>query len=231
MGADRKDAYLEKLDQIVKARSQGTNVPFFSRATLSTSRGVLGENAEEGLKPTVEAQGAEGAERGVSIQSAGMNAAAPNALSISVANIGAMRDYYSWSQKQAKIICWVAVAACIAGIAVIAASLIFSVIGKLAFDKVLITAIGGMVTELFAGTTLIVYRNSLVQLNYYHNALHEDQRFLSSVDLLWQFSSDTERDKMLASIIRNSLKINLALATEKETQEDAPKKDEDSANS
>lgn len=231
MRTGKADTYVMKLDKIVKARSQGTNIPIVSRAPSLSFPGILPEGDKAGYDSEVEIQQAGSANRGgITAQPGAMNAEAPNALSISVANISAMRDYYSWSQKQARIICWVAVGACAAGILVIMASLVLSVISALAFDKVLITAIGGMVTELFAGTTLIVYRSSLAQLNRYHKSLHEDQRFLSSVDLLWQFSSDTERDKMLASIIRNSLKINLALATEKEKPEEDAKKGEDAAN-
>lgn len=56
---------------------------------------------------------------------------------------------------------------------------------------------------------MVVYRNSLLQLNHYHRALHEDQRFLSSVELLGKFSSAEEKDKMLQEIIKSQMEMNL----------------------
>ena len=55
---------------------------------------------------------------------------------------------------------------------------------------------------------MFVYRYSLVQLNYYHKALHENERFLSSVNLLEKFSSVETRDDMLQEIIKSEMQMN-----------------------
>lgn len=81
------------------------------------------------------------------------------------------------------------------------------------------TYIGGVITELIAGTALVVYRNSLSQLNHYHKALHEDERFLSSVTLLGKFSSVEAQDDMLREIIRSEIQMNLAELQENENRE------------
>lgn len=83
----------------------------------------------------------------------------------------------------------------------------------------IIPAIGGVITELIAGTALVVYRNSLSQLNHYHKALHEDERFLSSVNLLGKFSSVEAQDDMLREIIRSEIQMNLAELQENENRE------------
>ncbi len=69
-------------------------------------------------------------------------------------------------------------------------AILIPIVFRLSFQMSIIPAIGGVITELIAGTALVVYRNSLSQLNHYHKALHEDERFLSSVNLSWkiQFS-------------------------------------------
>lgn len=69
------------------------------------------------------------------------------------------------------------------------------------------------------GTALVVYRNSLSQLNHYHKALHEDERFLSSVNLLGKFSSVEAQDDMLREIIRSEIQMNLAELQENENRE------------
>ena len=66
---------------------------------------------------------------------------------------------------------------------------------------------------------MIVYRNSLSQLNHYHKALHEDERFLSSVNLLGKFSTVEARDDMLREIIRSEIQMNLAELQENENRE------------
>ena len=48
-----------------------------------------------------------------------------------------------------------------------------------------------------------------MQLNHYHKALHEDERFLSSVNLLGKFTIDEMRDNMLQEIIRSEIQMNL----------------------
>ena len=59
----------------------------------------------------------------------------------------------------------------------------------------------------------------IYQLNHYHKALHEDERFLSSVNLLGKFSSVEAQDDMLREIIRSEIQMNLAELQENENRE------------
>jgi cytochrome c biogenesis protein CcdA len=131
-------------------------------------------------------------------------------------NLVKMKEYYTWSQEQAKAMFSVAISTCIAGFGMIVASLLLSIYLKLNFEAALFTAIGGMVTEVFGGTTLLVYRSTVSQLNHYHKSMHEDQRSLFAAELTGVIKSKDLRNEMLEAIIRNALRLNIILAQEKE---------------
>lgn len=125
-------------------------------------------------------------------------------------NLEDIKEFYTWSQKQAKASFILAVSMCISGFVLMVVAILLPVVFRLSFQMSIIPAVGGAITEVIAGTALIVYRNSLSQLNHYHKALHEDERFLSSVNLLGKFSTVEARDDMLREIIRSEIQMNLA---------------------
>lgn len=143
-----------------------------------------------------------------------------NLKGLMIINLGKMKEYYDWSKSQAVIMFGVAVGACIVGTLIVIASFVLPIVMKLSFETTLITAIGGVITDVFAGTTLIVYRSSVKQINRYHDCMHEDQRFLCAVDLLDRFSSTKKRDDALIEIIQNQLAINLACAKDGDEEEE-----------
>lgn len=124
-------------------------------------------------------------------------------------NLEDIKEFYTWSQKQAKASFVLAVVMCIFGLILMIAAIVLLVAFKLNFQMSLIPALGGVITEVIAGTALVVYRSSLSQLNHYHKALHEDERFLSSVNLLGKFSTVEAQDGMLREIIRSEIQMNL----------------------
>lgn len=134
-------------------------------------------------------------------------------------NLEDIKEFYTWSQKQAKASFILAVSMCISGFVLMVVAILLPVVFRLSFQMSIIPAIGGVITELIAGTALVVYRNSLSQLNHYHKALHEDERFLSSVNLLGKFSSVEAQDDMLREIIRSEIQMNLAELQENENRE------------
>ena len=129
-------------------------------------------------------------------------------------NLEDIKEFYTWSQKQAKASFILAVSMCISGFVLMVVAILLPVVFRLSFQMSIIPAVGGAITEVIAGTALIVYRNSLSQLNHYHKALHEDERFLSSVNLLGKFSTVGARDDMLREIIRSEIQMNLAVIHE-----------------
>ena len=132
-----------------------------------------------------------------------------DALGRMMINLEDIKEFYTWSQKQAKAAFVLAVSMCILGLGLIIIACALPVALKLSYQISIIPAIGGVITELIAGTALVVYRSSLAQLNHYHQALHEDERFLSSVNLLGKFTEDEMRNNMLQEIIRSEIQMNL----------------------
>ena len=132
-----------------------------------------------------------------------------DALGRMMVNLEDIKEYYTWSQKQAKASFILAASLCVAGFVLIIIAVLLPVVFKQKIQASIIPAICGAVTELVAGTALVVYRNSLSQLNHYHSALHEDERFLSSVNLIKSFTSQELQDSMLQEIIRSEIQMNL----------------------
>lgn len=133
-----------------------------------------------------------------------------DALGRMMINLEDIKEFYTWSQRQAKASFVLAVSMCILGFVLMIIAICLPMFFRLDLQMSIIPAIGGVITELVAGTALVVYRNSLVQLNHYHKALHEDERFLSSVNLLGKFSTTEAQDEMLREIIRSEIQMNLS---------------------
>lgn len=108
---------------------------------------------------------------------------------------------------------------CISEFGLMIVAILIPIVFRLSFQISIIPAIGGVITELIAGTTLVVYRNSLSQLNHYHKLLHENEHFLSSENLLGKFSSVEAQDDMLREIIRSEIQMNLAELQENDNRE------------
>lgn len=137
-------------------------------------------------------------------------------------NLESMRKFYTWTQMQARMAFGLAVGMCIAGIVLICVAIKIS-----NTDMTIVSAIGGVATELIAGTALIVYRRSLSQLNYYHKALHQDQRFLSSVDLLNDFEDEDNdlKNEMRKAIIQGVIDMNRAEFAHQDGEEEKEEKE------
>lgn len=134
-----------------------------------------------------------------------------DALELIKVNLANINEYYIWSQKQAKSAFNAAIATCSVGFLLVVAAVLIPVV-KQDFNSTIsfISFLGGAITEVIGGTIFFVYRKSLTQLNYYHKALHEDQRFLSSVNLINKFHDRNAGDEMLKEIIQSAIDINRA---------------------
>lgn len=148
-----------------------------------------------------------------------------DALGRMMINLEDIKEFYTWSQKQAKAAFVLAVCMCIVGFLLMVTAVLLPAISSLSFEMALIPAAGGAIAELVAGTALVVYKNSLAQLNHYHKALHEDERFLSSVNLLGKFSTPEAQDDMLREIIRSEIEMNLSEVREEKIPEPGKKRE------
>lgn len=134
-----------------------------------------------------------------------------DALELMKLNLSNINEYYIWSQKQAKSAFNAAIATCSVGFLLVVAAVLIPIVRR-DFNSTIsfISFLSGAITEIIGGTIFFVYRKSLAQLNYYHKALHEDQRFLSSVNLIKKFHDENMGDEMLKEIIQSAIDINRA---------------------
>lgn len=119
-------------------------------------------------------------------------------------NMKEIKEYYFLSKNMAKHSFTLAIIMCILGFVVISFSIISIFIKDITFIESLIPVIGGSVVEVIAGTSLIVYKKSLEQLNQYYEALHNNERYLSLVNLVDKLTDD-KKDDTYISIINSQL--------------------------
>lgn len=120
-----------------------------------------------------------------------------------------MKGYYDISKKQAKTSFGWAISISFIGILLIVFAILSPLIPCFRTENSLIPivgSIGGAVVELFAGTILVVYIKSLSQMNLYHKALSEYQRYLSCINLVTKISSLEKQDQLYEDIIREEMK-------------------------
>lgn len=127
-------------------------------------------------------------------------------MELMLANMKEIKDYYALSKAQAKNSFFLSVIMCISGFVLMAISVAVPLLSNTQNDYSFITAIGGVIIEVIAGTSLFVYRKSLDQLNHYYSELHENERFLSSVNLISKMSKDRQ-DDMYEKVIQTQLEI------------------------
>lgn len=121
-------------------------------------------------------------------------------IALMLKNNDETKEYFKISKNQAKSSFWFSIIACIVGIVMIGISL-YGVFKMKDTQFVIIGIVGGAVTELIAGTVLVIHNKSALQLNYYYDALHENEKFLSAINLADKLEDDDKRS-MYIEIIR-----------------------------
>ena len=94
--------------------------------------------------------------------------------------------------------------ACVIGIVMIGLS-IYGFFTMKDTQFAIIGIVGGAITELIAGTVLVIHNKSALQLNYYYDALHENEKTLSAINLADKLPED-QRVQMYTEIIRAQIK-------------------------
>lgn len=124
-------------------------------------------------------------------------------LELMLSNMSEIREYYSISKKQANLAFLLSILFCLFGIIAIAVSLLGLFLSN-SIESTIITTSAGAISELFAATALLVHKNALKQLNIYYKSLHENEKFLSLVNLTNQLPPD-RRVASIERIIESSL--------------------------
>ncbi len=121
-------------------------------------------------------------------------------IALMLKNNDETKEYFKISKNQAKSSFWFSIIACIVGIAMIGISL-YGVFKMKDTQFAIIGIVGGAITELIAGTVLVIHNKSALQLNYYYDALHENEKFLSAINLADKLDDDTKRDMYIEIIM------------------------------
>lgn len=127
-----------------------------------------------------------------------------DALKLMLVNMEEIKAYYTLSKAQAKDSFRLSVWMCILGFILLVAAVVLPFFTSGKYEVSIITAIGGAIVEIIAGTSLFVYKNSLTQLNHYYESLHDNERFLSTVNLVSKLSPE-KQDDMYIEIIRSGI--------------------------
>ena len=131
-----------------------------------------------------------------------------DALGLMWTNLLGIDKFYQWSRMQAILSFAVAVVTFILGFALIVVAVKVALDPSANYQMTIVPVVGAAITEFISATTLFVYQKSISQLNYYHKSLHENERFLSSVNLIDRFHKDEIQDSILQEIIRNQMQMN-----------------------
>lgn len=141
------------------------------------------------------------------LQQSGTDKHTKDILTLMLSNMEEIREYYLISKRQATLAFGLSIAFCMAGIfGFVAVLLQFD---NLNSEIISIGIVSSSFSELFAATALLIHRNTLKQLNIYYNSLHENERFLSVVNLANQLPEEKRIDTLITII--NSLLITLSV--------------------
>lgn len=116
-------------------------------------------------------------------------------------NLNEIRQFYELTKEQAINSYKLAKNSSIAGIALIIIAILIAII----FNNnqiAVATAAGGIIVEVLAGTSLFVYEKTLKQLNYYYASLHNNERFLSLINIVGKTNI---KDELYSKIVESEL--------------------------
>lgn len=122
-------------------------------------------------------------------------------LALMYKDLEELNEFYTLTKKQAKRSFRLAVSMCISGFFLFAMSAYSAILG-LGIGTSALASVGAVIVEILAGTALYVYNKSLVQLNRYYDALHNNERYMSLIHI----SMKTEdKDTLLGEIVKSEL--------------------------
>lgn len=122
-------------------------------------------------------------------------------LGLMINNLGEIKQFYKLTKSQAENAYKLAKNSSIAGIVLIVVAVLIALI----FNNnqiAVATTIGGVIVEVLAGTSLFVYQKTLKQLNYYYASLHNNERFLSIINIVGKTNI---KDELYQKIVESEL--------------------------
>lgn len=116
-----------------------------------------------------------------------------------------IKEYFSISKSQSKLSFFLSIVSAVVGIIMV----IIAVVGIVIFNNPgtsIIAGVSGAITEIISGVVLWIHNKSALQLNYYYDSLHENEKFLSAVNIADKLSEEKKED-MYIEIIRKQIQI------------------------
>lgn len=129
-----------------------------------------------------------------------------NVILLMYKNNKEITEYFRITKKQEKISYNISICCSIFGFIM----LVVAIIGVLYSARIEITAItvaSGALTEVVSGIVLWIHGKSASQLNHYYESLHENEKFLSAINLADKLD-DTEKKEMYMEIIKAQIRSN-----------------------
>lgn len=121
-------------------------------------------------------------------------------------NNNEIEEYFKISKKQEKFSYGVSMACAIVG-----AIMLFSSIAAIFFNRgieiTVVTIISGAITELVSGIVLWIHNKSAMQLNFYYNSLHENEKFLSAINMTDRIEDKDKKEQMYEEIIKAQIRV------------------------
>lgn len=127
-------------------------------------------------------------------------------IALMLKNNDEVAEYFQISKAQARYSFTLSVITSIVGFILLG----FSIYGMLLienFQFAIIGLVSGSITEVISGTVLWIHNKSALQLNHYYDALHQNEKFLSAVNMADKLN-DEKREEMYIEIIKKQIDIN-----------------------
>ncbi len=113
-------------------------------------------------------------------------------INLMINNVSELREYYVISKRQANRAFSSTLMVCVLGFIIFAAGIVASIFSNRGI--MLYTTISGSIIEIISGLFLVLYRNTIAQLNLYHERLGATEKYLTAMQLAEMVSLDNRDD-------------------------------------
>lgn len=124
-------------------------------------------------------------------------------IALMLKNNDEVNEYFKISKRHAKSSYRFSIISCIFGLIILGISIYFMIVVK-EMKYAIIGMVSGAITEVISGTVLWIHNKSALQLNHYYDALHENEKFLSAINMADKLS-DEKREQVYIEIIRKQI--------------------------
>lgn len=128
-------------------------------------------------------------------------------IALMLKNNDEITEYFRISKSHAKSSYWFSIISCAIGLVILCIS-VYMIFVKENLQVAIISIISGSITEIISATVFWVHNKSALQLNHYYDALHENEKFLSAVNIVDKLSDD-RKNEMYIEIIRKQIDIQI----------------------